>query len=205
MVIQPAADDRKSGRECRADGKADMTSQGAGTRWEKSTTGKSERERALGTEERYTVAPLSMAAERELGWAIVNENCRESREKMILANLHLVSNVACMYAGRGVSLGELVERGKVGLVRAVEHYDPLQGTRFSTPARWWIKQAMHQALRSPQSRSSACRRRVNQASIATDFADRSAHRCIRSSDVYAGRRRILADQLRSDESGQRRR
>lgn len=99
-------------------------------------------------EERYTVVPLSVTEERELGWAILNDNCHDSREKMIMANLHLVSSVACRFAGRGVTLGELIERGKLGLVRAVEHYDPAQGVRFSTPARWWIKEAIRQALRA---------------------------------------------------------
>jgi len=119
---------------------------------------KSDGTRALCATEQYTATPLSRSAEQELGWAIINDNCHESREKMILANLHLVSNVACRYAGRGVSLGELVERGRAGLIRAVEHYDPAQGMRFSTPARWWIKQAIRQALFSPVSQASACRR-----------------------------------------------
>lgn len=107
----------------------------------------------MGNNERYTVAPLSVNEERELGWAILNDNCHQSREKMILANLHLVSSVACRYAGRGVPLGELVERGKVGLVRAVEHYDPAQGMRFSTPARWWIKEAIRQAVHAAEKKS----------------------------------------------------
>jgi len=121
---------------------------------------------ALRATERYTAAPLSRAAEQELGWAIINDNCHESREKMILANVHLVSSVACRYAGRGISLGELVERGKAGLIRAVEHYDPAQGMRFSTPARWWIKQAIRQAVLSPGSITAACRRLDEGASVA---------------------------------------
>ncbi len=70
----------------------------------------------------------------------------EAREAMILANLRLVVSVAKRYAGRGLSLPDLVEEGNVGLVHAVEKFDPEVGTRFSTYATWWIKQAVRRAL-----------------------------------------------------------
>lgn len=110
------------------------------------------------TVESYTAAELSLSEEQSLGWAIVNDNCHASREKMTLANLRLVSSVACRYAGRGVPLGELLERGKIGLVRAVEHYDPAKGARFSTLASWWIKQSIKHGFKTASDQGIACRR-----------------------------------------------
>lgn len=70
----------------------------------------------------------------------------EAREAMILANLRLVISVAKKYSGRGMVLADLVEEGNVGLVHAVEKFDPDMDTRFSTYATWWIKQAIRRAL-----------------------------------------------------------
>jgi len=70
----------------------------------------------------------------------------EARNTMILANLRLVVSVAKRYSGRGLSLPDLVEEGNVGLVHAVEKFDPDMDTRFSTYATWWIKQAVRRAL-----------------------------------------------------------
>jgi RNA polymerase primary sigma factor len=69
-----------------------------------------------------------------------------AREQMILANLRLVVSVAKRYARRGMSLPDLVEEGNIGLVHAVEKFDPHMETRFSTYATWWIKQAVRRAL-----------------------------------------------------------
>ena len=69
-----------------------------------------------------------------------------AREEMILANLRLVVSVAKRYAGRGMVLADLVEEGNLGLVHAVEKFDPDMETRFSTYAIWWIKQAIRRAL-----------------------------------------------------------
>jgi len=69
-----------------------------------------------------------------------------AREDLILANLRLVVSIAKRYARRGMTLPDLVEEGNLGLVHAVEKFDPEMGTRFSTYATWWIKQAIRRAL-----------------------------------------------------------
>ncbi len=65
---------------------------------------------------------------------------------MIRSNLRLVVNIAKSYTNRGMALADLIEEGNLGLLRAVEGYDPDQNTRFSTYASWWIKQAIKRAL-----------------------------------------------------------
>ncbi|MEO1533998.1 MAG: sigma-70 family RNA polymerase sigma factor [Planctomycetota bacterium] len=89
---------------------------------------------------------LTAEQERDLGWRIINDNCPEARDHMIRANLRLVVAIAKNYANRGLPLSDLIEEGNVGLMRAVEGFDPSQGARFSTYGSWWIKQAIKRAL-----------------------------------------------------------
>jgi len=90
-------------------------------------------------------ALLSARDEQELALAIGNGDTR-ARDRMVRANLRLVVNIARGYTGKGLSLQDLIEEGNLGLLRAVEGFDPAMGTRFSTYASYWIKQSIKRAL-----------------------------------------------------------
>jgi RNA polymerase primary sigma factor len=90
---------------------------------------------------------LLLTPEEELKLALaVCEGDMEARDKMVRANLRLVVNIARNYTGKGLSLQDLIEEGNLGLLRAVEGFDPSIGTRFSTYASYWIKQSIKRSL-----------------------------------------------------------
>ncbi len=89
---------------------------------------------------------LTAAEEYEYGKKVMDENDPLAREQLVRSNLRLVVNIAKKYSGRGMSLGDLIEEGNLGLIKAVDYFDPDRGTRFSTYAAWWIKQSIKRAL-----------------------------------------------------------
>jgi RNA polymerase primary sigma factor len=88
---------------------------------------------------------LSAKDEQELAAAIAEGDVR-ARDQMVRANLRLVVNISRGYTGKGLGLQDLIEEGNLGLLRAVEGFDPGVGTRFSTYASYWIKQSIKRAL-----------------------------------------------------------
>ena len=90
--------------------------------------------------------PLLSATEEKALARKVQAEDKQAREEMIRANLRLVVNIARNYLGRGLTFMDLIEEGNLGLLRAVEGFEPAQGYRFSTYASWWIKQAIKRAI-----------------------------------------------------------
>lgn len=88
---------------------------------------------------------LNSKEEFELAVAI-GQGSHEARERMVRANLRLVVNIARGYTGKGLAFQDLIEEGNLGLLRAVEGFDPSMGTRFSTYASYWIKQSIKRSL-----------------------------------------------------------
>lgn len=90
-------------------------------------------------------ALLSADEEKSLAYRI-EEGDGTARDQMVRANLRLVVNIARSYTGKGLGLQDLIEEGNLGLLRAVEGFDPSMNTRFSTYASYWIKQSIKRAL-----------------------------------------------------------
>jgi RNA polymerase primary sigma factor len=88
---------------------------------------------------------LNADEEKQLAYRIRGGE-HEARDRMVRANLRLVVNIARGYTGKGLGLQDLIEEGNLGLLRAVEGFDPGMNTRFSTYASYWIKQSIKRAL-----------------------------------------------------------
>lgn len=88
---------------------------------------------------------LTADEEKELAYRI-QAGDMEARERMIRANLRLVVNISRSYTGRGLQIQDLIEEGNLGLMRAVEGFDPTMNTRFSTYASYWIKQSIKRSI-----------------------------------------------------------
>jgi len=89
---------------------------------------------------------LSAEQEHALAKLVMEKNDPRARDRLVRSNLRLVVNIAKKYTGRGLSLGDLIEEGNLGLIKAVDYFDPDRGVRFSTYSAWWIKQSIKRAL-----------------------------------------------------------
>lgn len=91
-------------------------------------------------------SPLLTAEEEVYYSRLALKGDEPSRKRMIESNLRLVVKIARRYNNRGLPLLDLIEEGNLGLIRAVEKFDPERGFRFSTYATWWIRQTIERAI-----------------------------------------------------------
>jgi len=90
--------------------------------------------------------PLLTAQEEVQLAKRIRRGNKEARDKMTRSNLRLVVSIAKVYVRKGLPLADLIEEGNIGLIRAVEGFNPKMGCRFSTYATWWIRQAIRRSL-----------------------------------------------------------
>lgn len=97
--------------------------------------------RGMGASSRFARSEITLSEKEQ-----IEDEGNQARERMIRSNLRLVVNIAKAFGNRGMALADLIEEGNLGLLRAVEGFDPDMGSRFSTYASWWIKQAIKRSL-----------------------------------------------------------
>jgi len=88
---------------------------------------------------------LSLEEEAELAEKMVNGD-KKAKQKLVESNLRLVVSIAKRYIGRGMHFLDLIQEGNLGLIKAVDKFDPTKGYKFSTYATWWIRQAITRAI-----------------------------------------------------------
>lgn len=88
---------------------------------------------------------LTIEEEREIA-ELIKRADKEARKRLIEGNLRLVIKIAKKYIGRGLTLLDLIEEGNMGLIRAVDKFEPKMNCRFSTYATWWIRQSIERAI-----------------------------------------------------------